>query len=390
MAAVARSGVPRLRWREPERGCSGSKRLALGEGTLILSLVRPLRAVLIAVLALALCAPVASAATRLVDQGVVDCPNADLVSIQQAVDDAQPGDTIKLCPGLYREGSPGPASSALVIGKSLDIVGAGADRVRIEPAGDIGIAAAPTVRDGVGNVVQVSAPGPVNISGVTVAAGDPDAARGMNDVEEGVVFQNTSGSFRNSRVTDLVPAATPDFSTGVGLGVVAFAKNASTPVTFGLSGTRIYGYAKGGVLIDVDNSPSLTADIAGNVIRGRGLRDAAGQGQNGIQVSGEGARATVRGNTISDHFFTPDESSSVAVLLFGLTTADIQATQIEGNDFHDNGYGVFNAGADGCDATTPVDAPSNWWGSPLGPTVTPTPPGRCPRSSGAWRARPRP
>jgi parallel beta-helix repeat protein len=43
-------------------------------------------------------------ATFVVDRDGVECPNADFASIQAAVDAAQPGDLIRVCPDLYNEG----------------------------------------------------------------------------------------------------------------------------------------------------------------------------------------------------------------------------------------------------------------------------------------------
>src|SRR5262245_46895318 len=60
----------------------------------------------IAVLAagLPLAAPaVARAATLTVDTDRAQCPRAQFASIQAAVDNARPGDTVKVCAGTYAE-----------------------------------------------------------------------------------------------------------------------------------------------------------------------------------------------------------------------------------------------------------------------------------------------
>src|SRR5262245_47580941 len=49
---------------------------------------------------------------------------ASFPAIQQAVDAAHPGDTVKVCPGTYAEGSGQPGSNALTITKSLTLAGA--------------------------------------------------------------------------------------------------------------------------------------------------------------------------------------------------------------------------------------------------------------------------
>jgi hypothetical protein len=305
-----------------------------------------------------------AATTRLVDDNKAECPNAAFTSIQSAVNAAAAGDTVAVCPGTYREAVGLGDLNALRIDRSLTLRGAGADLVRIEPSADL-VDPTPAIRDEEGNVILVDPPsGAVDISGVTVAAGDASHPR---TADAGVVFHNASGSISRSRLTDLAPADLADYSTGVGQGVVAFSDG--TPpagFTLGMSSTLVDGHAKGGVLVDAPPAAPLTATITDSTIRGRGPRSAPGQGQNGIQVSGQGARATIERNTIVDHRFLGDESASAAVLMFD---ADVAGSAIRDNDFRGNGYGVFNADGSGCDNATPVAAGSNWWGSPLGPTV---------------------
>src|SRR4051794_9956205 len=56
-----------------------------------------------AVAALAIGASSAAAATLTVDKDRAQCPRAQFATIQAAVDNARPGDTVKLCPDLYSE-----------------------------------------------------------------------------------------------------------------------------------------------------------------------------------------------------------------------------------------------------------------------------------------------
>jgi hypothetical protein len=325
--------------------------------------VRTPLAALVAVAALLIAAPAASAAKLVVDDDATECPNRDHSTVQAAVNAAATsGDTVVVCPGVYR------ASGGVAITKSLTIKGAGADRVRIEPAADLRDPAPPggvyEPRDDSGNVISVNSPaGAVHISGVTVAGGDASEPRGA---EAGIVFHNTSGSVSRSRVTDVVPADTADFSSNVGYGVVVFGDAAGSH-SFSLSRTVVERYGKGGVLItNLAGSTSTTGTVEDSVIRGRGPRSEPGQGQNGIQVSGSGASAAIRRNAIVNHRFLADESASAGVLLFDV---DPTASAINDNDFLGNGYGVFNAGPDLCDAAAAVPAASNYWGNPAGPTV---------------------
>jgi hypothetical protein len=62
----------------------------------------------------------ADAAILVVDDNNVECPAATFVTIQDAVNVANPGDTIQVCAGTYPEAAPGP----LTINKTLTLLGA--------------------------------------------------------------------------------------------------------------------------------------------------------------------------------------------------------------------------------------------------------------------------
>jgi parallel beta-helix repeat protein len=64
-----------------------------------------------------LAAPTSAAATLLVDDDRVQCRNAAFSSIQAAVDAASPGDTVRVCAGLYREN--------VQVNKTLTLIGSG-------------------------------------------------------------------------------------------------------------------------------------------------------------------------------------------------------------------------------------------------------------------------
>src|SRR3954462_10887789 len=164
----------------------------------------------------------AFASTWTVDDDKADCPNARFTSIQAAVDQAAPWDTVVICAGTYEEqstptggdNSPSQAGSrnGLTITKPLTLKGAGASKVTIRPAPALGATlagTAPYLRDGGGNVVTVSRQSLgatddnenfVDISGVTIDSGNATA-------EAGVAFFNTSGRIANSVIATIKPTA---------------------------------------------------------------------------------------------------------------------------------------------------------------------------------------
>jgi parallel beta-helix repeat protein len=67
------------------------------------AVIRPLLLVVTALGSLVVGAAGAQAATLAVDDDAMQCPNAGYTSIQAAVNDAQTGDMIRVCPGVYHE-----------------------------------------------------------------------------------------------------------------------------------------------------------------------------------------------------------------------------------------------------------------------------------------------
>ncbi len=119
---------------------------------------RPKWVALVAATGLMALASSADAATLSVDDDGDECPSAAYSSVQDAVDAADPGDTVTLCEGTYTEGSGAPGTNAVTITKDLTIKGAGADLVTIQPkrstaSGGQIAAGSPVIRDNVGNIV---------------------------------------------------------------------------------------------------------------------------------------------------------------------------------------------------------------------------------------------
>ncbi|MFN8113966.1 MAG: Ig-like domain-containing protein [Solirubrobacterales bacterium] len=255
-------------------------------------------AFLFAIVVVLAAAPAASAATLTVDDDGAQCPGAGYTKIQKAIDDAFNGDTIAVCAGTYVEGSGGVGSNALTISnKSIDIRGAGADLVAIQPKrstptsgqiADTNTSPALNIRNGVGDIVSIigTKPNPVtvNISGVTIDG------NGVY-VEAGVVYRDGGGTLSRSRVTNIVTSEsnTADTIPGgyrsafPGIGVAQVTSGSGTPAVtrppLNIDQTRINRYNTYGVFVDTatNDTPPLTAstvtnqvaNITGSVIVGR-------------------------------------------------------------------------------------------------------------------------
>lgn len=365
-----------------------------------------------------LSAQAASAANLYVDDDGEQCPAASYTSIQPAIDAAVMGDTVVVCAGTYREGPGTVGSNGLTIDKSIDLRGAGADKVTIEPTratpegGQIA-AETPVLRDPVGNIITIAGapdePITVNVSGVTVSGGGdptflplppnptPETERFPDGefehgvyAEAGVVFLDAGGSFNSSRVTNVVtseranaesqPGGYRNGNLGWGLAKVTAATSApaAAAVPLEVKGSRLDRYNKGGILVDGATGDSFPLGSSGNpqvanVIRstvvGRNLNSppldgSGGQalltsgtlfGQDGIRVT-SGSSLEASGNDIFQNLMAGTNSYTPEARpgAAGLRFVDAAASVVNTSNLNTNAYGIVNVEADGTTANTAV------------------------------------
>jgi hypothetical protein len=314
-----------------------------------------------------------------VDDDKAQCPNAEFTHIQEAIEYANPWDTIVVCPGVYEESST-PSSSAanpvaagetdgLTITKPVKIIGAGASEVTIKPAQSVGSLGgpSPTLRDGGGNVVTVSRQSLgsteydedfVDISGVTIESGSTAA-------EAGVAFFNSSGRIADSVVGPITAA------NGNGWGVVEtntlLAEGEGAPerqVT--ITDSTVKGYGAGGVLFDGSKGEAGSTTRSGmnqvgyvfdSTIEGSGGSSAVPQ--IGVAYR-SGAHGEVTGSAVVKNRGATGTS-------YGILAADAGKVTVEGSEIAGNGgsgYGLYNADADvsGVSTGEPVIATGDFWG----------------------------
>src|SRR5215468_4476682 len=350
---------------------------------------------------------------------------ASFATIQPAVDAAHAGDTVKICPGTYVEGSGQPGSDALTITKSLTLVGAGAGQVTIKPRNNGGQIAEdkPDIRDGKGDIIAVTgssgSPVTVHISGVTVDAAGVYAAAG-------VVFIDAQGSIDHSHVTGLdtdesangyqVPGGFRSNQFGYGVAQVSTAQPPSEQVLT-LDHTRVDHYNALGVLVTgAGNKAVLTNDqiIGRNLCQNYNDPTAGGPtvidgdceatggsnpippplplttgplfGQDGVRVT-DGASVRMTGDTVSSNLVngtgapiqsvyapTPNndpyplgdhaDNNQNLRLAAGVRLVGAGSSSITDSNITDNAFGVLNTTSDGTtpNTATPVTATNDWWG----------------------------
>jgi len=249
--------------------------------------------VVVAALSAGTALPAQAGATLVVDDdgrgSAVDCDAADPAfgAIQDAVDTAQPGDTVFICPGVYDE-------QVVVATSDLTLLGSGTALTIIRPS----------VAHADGSIIPPIPVAPILLfDGATGAAAreftiDGGAAdSGAANVDcfaggfyIGLFLQNSSGVIGHLHITGIKSASM--CTSGL------FARSSGGGVTdVAIANNLFDNYANIGLAC---SGPATTCTITGNTVRGRGPVD--DELQAGINIR-NGAAAEITGNVITDHFY---------------------------------------------------------------------------------------
>lgn len=327
---------------------------------------RPTRALALACASL-LAPASASAAQLVVDDDRLECPSAGYTTIAAAVAAAQPGDTVSVCHGTYREGPSGPGATSLRIDKPLTIKGEGAGRVYVGPTGDLA-AETPNLRDSAGNVISVVGT-EVDISGITVFGSN-------RHVEAGVHYLNSDGKVSSVEIVDMVR---PGMYTGVtGVGFFAWGNEANDLRSVTVEDSLVENYDAAGIVVDAalengstraSSSTGLFALLTGNRVSGAGA-GAGIAGQDGYRVLNRVSTVAV------ENAFTDNSDAGIDVQ----NSANTSQTRFNLNNIQRNRVGFRHEAAFTICTNDPgrtskyrLDAVQNWWGSPLGPSTDDVP-----------------
>ncbi|MFC6872301.1 right-handed parallel beta-helix repeat-containing protein [Halobellus marinus] len=246
----------------------------------------------------------------------------DHVTIQDAVDAADAGDTICVKDGTYPE--------QIVINKSLTLRSAPGSSPTITPEsspGEFTIAESGPAWEplvfaygGSEQAGDVSGPGTIDValSGFTLDGGgtQPSARR-----KPGVLLRNASGTVSENTIENMGVGGKETF------GILAYGDSDVTIVA-----NSIREYERGGIGANGDGGvhPSPTARIRNNTVRGStGLGEA--WGPNGIQI-GFGAAGAVRNNEVIDNRYSDESPVASGILIFESDGVAVQGNRVENAD----------------------------------------------------------
>ncbi len=231
----------------------------------------------------------ANAAEIRVDDNNAECPTAAFNTIQAAVNAANPGDTIRVCPGTYPE--------QVTITKPLIVRGDNLVTVT-SPSGGVVANTSSTFGDfPTAAIILVENTERVTIENITVDG----AGNGIGDCATdiiGIYYRNASGTINFAAVKN-IKAGDDDSLLGCQSGqAVSVQTSAGRTSSLTVQNSSIHDYAKTGILA---NEPGTSLTAKNNFVMGIGPTDDIAQ--NGIQVA-FGATGTVDSNNIINHIYS--------------------------------------------------------------------------------------
>jgi nitrous oxidase accessory protein NosD len=261
----------------------------------------------------------------LVDDDKVQCPAATFTSIQDAINAANPGSLIRVCPGTYRE--------QLSINKSLQIEGDNGAIVlpSIMVANTTGSSGTP-----IAAAILVKDAAKVEIEGLIVDTANNGIIECSPDLI-GILYQNSSGSIKHNAVRNTKLSVSLNGCQS-GDAIVVQSLGGETSIV-GIDDNSVHDYQKNGI---TGNESGTEVTITNNVVTGLG--PTTGAAQNGIQV-GFGAKGGVLRNTVTDNVWSPCVSlTNCAFNATGILVFQSDDVHVEHNSVTTNQVGIFTNG----------------------------------------------
>ncbi|MGH2773819.1 MAG: right-handed parallel beta-helix repeat-containing protein [Actinomycetota bacterium] len=273
----------------------------------------------VVVLGTLVAAPGAVAGTQIVvDDDAAECPNADTTSIQDAVDLAEPGTSIKVCPGTYQEQVRIPA------GKD------GLKLFSLTPRSAVIKAPATMLPTDSGDIVQIDGAEDIGLRHFTITGPLPDQLFCSVELRTGVrVIGGGSAKLFGNHITEIRSASPALRGCQNGFGVAVGRQFQGQFGSATITNNLIDNYQKGGVYVDGEES---SGRVDHNEIVGTGPDPAIAQ--NGIQVS-RGAQVRVDHNRVSANQYSLAEVNGFeasGIILFEPGAVDVLHNEVFEND----------------------------------------------------------
>jgi nitrous oxidase accessory protein NosD len=270
---------------------------------------------------LCLAFPVKAATQLVVDDDKVQCPNAQFTHIQDAVNAATPGQSIRVCKGTYVEQVSINKPLHIEADSGAILMPSAMQQNATSLVSGAGLAVALLVADANGT----------SIEGLVVD-GTNSGISECSPILFGVVFQNSSGAIDRVTVRNFKLAESLNgCQSGSGIFVQS---GGGTLSQVSINKCTVHDFQKNGITA---NEVGTDVQISGNVVTGIG--PTTGAAQNGIQI-GFGAGGSIADNTVTNTVWLP----CTAVSSCSAVAADILVTQSDGVRITRNTAGIGNVG----------------------------------------------
>lgn len=267
--------------------------------------------------------------TLLVDDDKVQCPTAGFTKIQDAVNAAPAGATIRVCPGTYAE--------QVSITKNLTVRGDNG-AVVIPSNVEANTTSLVSPNAPIAAVILVADTDHVTLDNLTVD-GANNGLTGCSPDLIGVFFRNASGEIRNAAVRNMKLAASLNGCQS-GLGIFVQSGNEGTSHVE-VEGNSVHDFQKNGI---TGNEEGTEVEIHDNGVTGIG--PTTGAAQNGIQV-GFGATGRLDGNSVANLIWSPCISVSTCTAeATGILIFNSDDVTLNGNSVSETQGGIYVQGGD--------------------------------------------
>jgi nitrous oxidase accessory protein NosD len=261
----------------------------------------------------------------LVDDDKVQCPAATFTSIQDAINAANPGNVIRVCPGTYRE--------QISIDKSLSIEG---DNGAILLPSNMAVNATSASGTPIAAAIFAKEAANVEIEGLIVDTANSGITQCSPDLM-GILYQNSSGSIEHNAVRNTKLSVSLNGCQSGDAIVVQSLGGGTSKVS--IDDNSVHDYQKNGI---TGNELGTEVAVTNNVVTGLG--PTTGAAQNGIQI-GFGAKGGVLRNTVTDNVWAPCVSlTNCAFNATGILVFQSDDVRVEHNSVATNQVGIFTNG----------------------------------------------
>ncbi len=272
-----------------------------------------------------------------------DC-DAAFPTIQTAENNALPGSTIRIAPGVYDE-------QVVIDVDNLTVAGEGRDTTIVRPTTLVVNSSSTTSPNTYAAIVVAD-----DVTGLVVRALTLDGVGAGSACSPGLLglhFRNSSGQLRDSAVRNIILGA-GGCQSDLAVLVQALPTPAGEAVVT-LTDNLFTNYGKSAIIAD---GTGVTLNASGNAVTGRGPLPLGDTGQNGIQVS-FGATALLVGNTFTGHSYVPGDFVAAGVFLFE-SSADLR-----NNTFTNNQVGLYHIDGSGTHEGNTFSASQSGTGVPV-------------------------